>query len=94
MIRENKTSIFQYVKVIFNLLGLASLCGNVFLAFVVFFSIVNHGYAFLYEPNIISTLYPEFALACFSGVYTGFLVQKYLRATIFRGTKEAIIRVS
>jgi len=77
----------RYAKFVFHCAGLASLTGAVFLAGAVFIGMVYRGYFLGFEPNL-SILYTETAIYFFSALYLGFLVQKFMRETIFSSKKE------
>jgi hypothetical protein len=62
-----KTDIQKYMSFIFHCLGIASLCGAVYVAGVTFISILDHNYflGFQFDRSI---LYTEFGFYVFSAV--------------------------
>jgi hypothetical protein len=76
-----KTDIQKYMSFVFHCLGLASLCGAVFIAGAAFVGMLYRGYFLGYEPNL-EILYTEFGFYVFSAIYLGHLIVKFLWKTI------------
>ena len=79
----------RFAGIIFNCFGLASLTGAVVVAVLTFMSIIVRGYCFSFEP-IKAILYTEFSIFVFSAIYLGYIIQKYIRETIFANTKKGL----
>lgn len=79
----------RYAGIIFNCFGLASLVGAVVVAVLTFMSIIVRGYCFSFEPNL-GILYTEFSIFVFSALYLGYLIQRFMRATILGNKKTSL----
>jgi hypothetical protein len=65
---------------VFNIVGVATLFGNAFLAVWMFFDINTIGIYGAYEPRIWVRI-PEFAIAIFSLIYVVYLIKLLINQT-------------